>query len=96
MYPHFLSSGKGQKVVGGQSIKRVEQDARRGEGGSSESRSSAGGRGFMGPVDAYVTTKYPLQSPKGQSDVESAHDDVDDAAGTVNRELFKGRRSLSL
>ena len=52
----FLASGNGQKVVGGQSSKRVEQEARRGPGGSSESCRWAGG--------------------SGQSDVDSAHDDV--------------------
>ena len=52
----FLASGNRQKVVGGQSSKRVEQEARRGPGGSSESCRWAGG--------------------SGQSDVDSAHDDV--------------------
>lgn len=40
---HFLASGKGQKVVGGQSRKRVEQQARRGQGGGPESGSWAAG-----------------------------------------------------
>ena len=42
---HFLTSGKGQKVVGGQSRKRVEQEARRGQGGGPESGSWAAGSG---------------------------------------------------
>jgi hypothetical protein len=36
---HFLASGKGQKVVGGQSRTRVQQEARRGQGGDLESGS---------------------------------------------------------
>jgi hypothetical protein len=42
---HFLASCKGQKVVGGQSSKRVEQEARCGQGGSPEIGSWAGGSG---------------------------------------------------
>ena len=60
---HFLASGKGQKVVGGQSRKRVEQEARRGQGGGPESGSWAAGSG---------QSDGEASGGSGQSDGETA------------------------
>jgi hypothetical protein len=78
---NFLASGKGQKVVGGQSSKRVQQGARRGEGGSSEIervqqvvRGGEGGSSESGSGAGGI----------GQSDAESAPDD-DDVGGMMKK-----------